>query len=148
MTRINRAFSARMQRIRNGEGEQGFTLIELLVVIIIIGILAAIAIPVFLNQRQSAWKASIETDTHNAVLAVESYGSANGGSLPASVQFTAGSNTFPGSSIKLNVSSGNTVAITNNSNGTYTIVTTNSNMSGTSLTYTSSTGQSVWAGNS
>jgi type IV pilus assembly protein PilA len=44
------------------ENEEGFTLIELLVVIIIIGILAAIAIPVFLNQRKKAVDASLKSD--------------------------------------------------------------------------------------
>jgi len=44
------------------EKDKGFTLIELLVVIIIIGILAAIAIPVFLNQRKKAVDASMKSD--------------------------------------------------------------------------------------
>ncbi|TYL46454.1 prepilin-type N-terminal cleavage/methylation domain-containing protein [Nocardioides sp. BGMRC 2183] len=44
------------------EKDQGFTLIELLVVIVIVGILAAIAIPIFLNQRQKAVDSGIESD--------------------------------------------------------------------------------------
>lgn len=62
------------------DGEKGFTLIELLVVILIIGVLAAIAIPAFLNQRESAWVSQVESDLRNATIAAESYAVDNNGS--------------------------------------------------------------------
>jgi type IV pilus assembly protein PilA len=70
-----------LARIRKSaeEKDQGFTLIELLVVIIIIGILAAIAIPVFLNQRQKGFKADMKSVAKNGATAVESFATETNG---------------------------------------------------------------------
>ena len=59
--------------MKKSQGRAGFTLIELLIVVVIIGILAAIAIPKFANTKEKAYMAAMKTDLRNLATAEEGY---------------------------------------------------------------------------
>ena len=132
--------------------DDGFTLIELLVVVVIIGVLVAIAVPVYLNYRQGAADKSAQSDVRGAISAVEEFYTDNGNVYPdtvsgasgaSSVTLTAAAMTNPKTQIAT-MSDKTQLGYVNNG-ASYLLCSNNTGGSGKWYLYNSANGGSVQA---
>jgi type IV pilus assembly protein PilA len=154
--RLNMQETLRRMRARRAGEDRGFTLIELLVVVVIIGVLVAIAIPLYLNYRKGAENKSAESDVRGAVSAAEQFYTENSNVYPKTGDNTAGAgqnlvfgltttglaaSAAGGTMETATISAGNTMYFVNNGTS-YWICASNSD-GGTIYVYNSSAGGSV-----
>ena len=111
------------ERLNGIGGEDGYTLLEVLVVVLIIGILATIAIPSFLNQSSKAAGASAKELAHTAQIAAETYATDHNGSY---VGLTTSALSAYDGTIQTASGSGNAWVsnVTNVTANSYTVTTT------------------------
>ena len=108
----------RRMREKRAGGDHGFTLIELLVVVVIIGVLVAIAIPVYLNYRKGAENRAAQSDVRSSITAVEQCYADNNNAYPVTMAQVTGP-----AQLTLTCANGNqTINVSPNNKMTYTLV--------------------------